>query len=109
MIRDTCERPEPALLELAVMALCPYERQVSALVLRAELAVGRPVDHLRVVVVPLSVYLVRKVLLVQLRVICHYFRLVGSLKAFNVLIVPRGHNRLFWILGGDVVVLVALR
>lgn len=58
LVWHACERPKPALLELAVMAFRPDQREVPACVLRAELAIGCTVDHLRVVVVALGVYLV---------------------------------------------------
>jgi len=55
-----------SLLELAIMALCPDQREVSRGMLGAELtAATSPIDHLRVVVVSLSVYLVAQVLLVN--------------------------------------------
>ena len=65
LVWHACERPEPALLELAVMTLRPDQREVPTCVLRAELAIGCAVDHLRVVIVALSVYLVREVFLIN--------------------------------------------
>jgi hypothetical protein len=53
------------LLELGVMALRPDQREVARGVLGAEPALASSVDHLRVVVVPLSVDLVRQILLVD--------------------------------------------
>ena len=55
-----------SLLELAVMALRPDKRKVPSGMLGAELTISTStVDHLRVVVVSLSVYLVAQVLLVD--------------------------------------------
>jgi hypothetical protein len=69
LIRHVGETPESevgiSLFQLGVVALCPDQGQVAGGVLGAETALACSVDHLWVVVVPLSVYLVRQVLLVD--------------------------------------------
>jgi hypothetical protein len=98
-----------SLFKLAVVALCTDQRKVASSVLGTKLVriVRTTVDHLWVVVVPLGVYLVAKVLLVNLRIWrYHLWRI--SLKALDVLIVSRGYYCLFWILRRNVVVLIPL-
>ena len=58
IVRHASKSPEPALLELAVMAFRPDQGQVAPLVLGAELTICSSVNHLRVVVVALGVNLV---------------------------------------------------
>ena len=84
------------------MALSPYQGKVPRSMLGTELTVIT-VDYLGIIVVTLSVYLMRKVLLVNRR-ICGDFGV--ALKGFYVLIMSRSNNGFLRILRRNVVVLV---
>ena len=91
------------------MTLRPDQRQIASGMLRTILVtVASPVDHLRVIIISLSIYLMAQVLLVNRRIVGHYLRPIVALKAFHVLIVPWSHYSLFWILRRYVVILVSL-
>ena len=97
------------LLELAVMALRPDQREVARGMLGAELtAAASPIYHLRVIVVSLGVYLMAQVLLVNRSITCLYLGTSVTLKAFHVLIMSGSDDCLFWILRRDIVVIVSL-
>ena len=114
LIGHLCECPKPeilvSLLQLAIMALRPNQGEIASSMLSTILVIWirSPIDHLGIVIVPLSVYLMTQVLLVNWRVIRNYFRAVVSLKALHILVMSWRHYSLFRILRRYIVVLVSL-
>lgn len=113
----------PVVLDLQIVRLVPNEREIVVVlvgIFDAKLArtIHTAVDHLRVVVVPLGLYLVAHAFLKDVVVLCayalrildrcHHICVVASLKLFELLL-PGSHDGFVGMCRANIVVLEALR
>ena len=121
-VHEVAEPLAPVVLHLQVVRLVPNQREIVMILIRifdTELAraIHAAVDHLRVVVVPLRLYLVAHAFLKDVVVLCadplrvldrcHHIWVVTALKLFQLLL-PGGHDGLVRVRRAYIVVLEAL-